>query len=110
MDYAIRSCLCSPNTFSGGENNWEEETFLRRGPKAAQRRAREAQKRAREATRAAKASQNGDKSEAVAGLAKPLDMYPPPRLSVGRVRFLFWGRWVWDLGWVKRFLRGSPPL
>ncbi len=41
----------------------EEGTFLRRGPKAAQRRAREAQRRAREATRAAKASQNGDKRE-----------------------------------------------
>ena len=46
----------SESSFQGGGNNREEGTFLRRGPKGAQR-------RAREANRAPKASQNGDKRE-----------------------------------------------
>ncbi len=44
-----------------GGGNREEGTFLRRGPKAAQRRSREAQRRAREASRAEKGYQKEPK-------------------------------------------------
>ncbi len=84
--------LCNPltpvqskHTFRG-DSNREEATFLRRGPEAAQRRAKEAQRRAREATRAAKASQNGDKRETKAKRgrwAKPFGYIRPRALAQG---------------------------
>ncbi len=44
-----------------GGGKLEKGTFVRKGPKAAQRRSREAQRRSREASRAAKGYQNEPK-------------------------------------------------